>query len=158
MMIVNNNNNNNNNNNKMTMIKIVILKIILILLFFNIIILVHYYYLICFIRFYHDNRLIFRQFYKRIKKMEHDALIKLSKDQSIVVVKSDKTNQVVILLLLLLLTEIDRLLSFTRKLRNIHFAWLFFIRTLLIILHERFVFLSACMLIMTIFSGVTLTV
>ena len=29
--------------------------------------------------------------------MEHDALIKLSKDQSIVVVKSDKTNQVVIM-------------------------------------------------------------
>ena len=29
--------------------------------------------------------------------MEHDALIKLSKDQSIVVVKSGKTNQVVIM-------------------------------------------------------------
>ena len=29
--------------------------------------------------------------------MEHDVLIKLSKDQSIVVVKSDKTNQVVIM-------------------------------------------------------------
>ena len=39
----------------------------------------------------YDNKRI-KKLHSNITKVEHDALIKLSKDQSIVVVKSDKTN------------------------------------------------------------------
>ena len=44
----------------------------------------------------YDNKRI-KKLHSNITNVEHDALIKLSKDQSIVVVKSDKKNQVVIM-------------------------------------------------------------
>ena len=44
----------------------------------------------------YDNKRT-KTLHSNITKVEHDALIKLSKNQSIVVVKSDKTNQAVIM-------------------------------------------------------------
>ena len=44
----------------------------------------------------YDNKRL-KKLHLNITKVEHEALIKLLKDHSIVVVKSDKTNQVVII-------------------------------------------------------------